>query len=363
MSHHATIPSRLTGSRSPNRLIPPTVMRSLSCMTSLFSGSFSPLARALKWLLPLSAGFGSPAIAAEFKCPAPPAAQLDLKGIRPRYVAAQRKVQVVDDDALQQNDAKLQNLRAFSLLASTLSDQAVAGSAPAADCLQRSLAKWATAGALLGAANSHQGRLERAWGLTTLSMVAFKLERSGFPLPDATTNWLVAVARKVQAEEIANRRPSAANLTLWGTLGTGTVALIAKDQKLWAWSSGEVGEFLDHIQRDGIAPTELRRRELATHYHFYAAQPLLAFNRVARCYGHSLSPARRASMQRFLKLLRDLKARKTTLDGRAGVKQKPEKVQLWFDLLDRPEKVSSNRDQRVPRLGGSIRAFLKAANC
>ena len=288
---------------------------------------------------------------------------MDFKGIRPRYAPTQRPEQVVDNDALQQNDAKLQNVRTFSTLVSTLSDQAVFGSAPAAACLQRSLAKWAAAGALLGPANSHQGRLERAWNLTTLAMAAFKLEKSGSSIPKPTMDWLLKIAKQVQSEEIANRRPEPANLTLWGTLGTGTIALLANDQKLWAWSSGEVGKFLDNIQRDGTAPTELRRRELATGYHFYAAEPLLAFVRVARCYGHSLSPSRKASLQRFLKLLRDLKGQKTTLDARAGVKQKPYKVQRWFDLLDRPETVPASKDSSTRRLGGSVRALLKAANC
>lgn len=296
-------------------------------------------------------------------CPVTPPAQTSFQGIHARYVAARWPEQVIDTAAVKQNDETLKSLRLFSDQAASLSDQALTGDKTAGSCLKAALSTWATQDALLGPATSDQGRFERLWALAGLAVISFKLEHSGTPLSDDTRTWLHQIALIVKDEQRFARKTDATNMTLWAALGTGTTAAITKDSALWNWSLSRVNNFLGNIQPSGIAPTELARRERATNYHFFAAQPLMAFDRIARCYNRPFNASQRQSMDRFLTLLRDLRAGKTSLAQQAKVKQLSYQHQAWFDLLDKPTLPPNSRDVEIDRLGGSVIAFRKATNC
>lgn len=297
---------------------------------------------------------------ADTACPTVPPIQYSLIA-EPRYNPAKKPAEVVDREAVERNTKRLQSIREYSVITGTLSDEAVAGKKQASECLDHFLDEWAKKDALLGPAPLRQGQFERFWALAGISLNALKLTRSGHPLSEGSINWLSRIADQVRVEQ--DRHPTKNNLSLWAALGVGTTGVLAKRPDLWAWAHDRVHKFLSTIEADGVAPTELRRRQRATVYHFYAAQPLMAFERIARCYNEPLTPTEAQAFERFRGLLRQLQTGKASLAERAGSPQQRGRPPVWFRILDGQSSDSKLPDMRNARLGGSIKSLKLSTSC
>ena len=290
-----------------------------------------------------------------------PAVQYSLIA-EPRYDQKNQSRQIVDEEAVARNTQSLSNLRKFSSLIGKMSDDVVRGNAQSAQCLTELLKKWAVGNALLGPAPTPQGEYERFWALSGISLSTLKLQRSGYEIPEDVLDWLQRVAAQVQMEQQQRTAPN--NLTVWAALGTGTVALLASRDDLWEWSVGRVHRFLAQIQPDGSVPTELKRRERATGYHFFAAQPLLTLIKVSECYGRSLPADDLAQVDRFLSLLNKLQTGSISLEVPAGARQLSVGKPAWLPFLSTPDvSRDTSKDVRIPRLGGSLSMLDRASAC
>lgn len=295
-------------------------------------------------------------------CPRPPPVQYSLKA-EPRYGKSQIGKEVVDEKAIAYNAKSLADLRKFHSLISRLSDEAIQQKPYAAECLAALFDNWANGDALLGSANTNQAKYERLWALSGIALSAFKLQQSGHSLSPTTLNWLEKLAEQVYSEQ--KHRRVANNLAVWAALGTATVALLTDRDDLWEWSKNRVHLFLAQVEPDGSMPTELARGKRATRYHFYAGQPLLAFNRIARCYGSPFDSQDQRSFDSFVALLQNLKSGKVSLTAKVGIEQLPPIKYAWLPTIlgEKPASNKRQNDARIPQLGGSIAMLYKATQC
>jgi len=201
---------------------------------------------------------------------------------------------VIDPDLQEQNQAALRPLRAFVKEVTRLADGWMV-SRPAdarhAALAGGALARWATAGALLGAANQ-QGAYEREWTLGSLALAYLKIRDAPGVDPAgraAVDAWLCAVARLVEPPyERPGKTSSRNNHAYWTGLAVSTAGIACQDRALFEWGIARARIGIAQVGADGILPLELARERRALHYHVFALAPLVMLAELAAANGIAL---------------------------------------------------------------------------
>jgi poly(beta-D-mannuronate) lyase len=204
---------------------------------------------------------------------------------------------VIDPDLQEQNQAALRPLRAFVKEVTRLADGWMV-SRPAdaryAALAAGALARWATAGALLGAANQ-QGAYEREWTLGSLALAYLKIRDA--PSADAAVRanrpsiegWLCAVARTVEPPyERPGKTSSRNNHAYWTGLAVSAAGIACQDRALFDWGIARARIGIAQVGGDGTLPLELARGRRALHYHVFALAPLVMLAELAAANGVAL---------------------------------------------------------------------------
>jgi poly(beta-D-mannuronate) lyase len=182
-----------------------------------------------------------------------------------------------------------------------LADAALAGAAIDA------LARWAEAGALLGAVN-HQGAYEREWSLGSLALAYLKVRQARVS-PDSRNSiqaWFRAIAARVEPDyERAGLKSSANNHAYFAGMALAAVGIATDDRRLFDWGIARARIGIAQIDALGCLPLERARGRLALHYHVFALGPLVMLAEMALVNGIDLYVENGGALHRLAGLVMD----------------------------------------------------------
>jgi poly(beta-D-mannuronate) lyase len=239
--------------------------------------------------------------AAAITCAEPPLAQRDLVAVRYYSDAAG----TVEDPALRrQNDEALAPVRGYARELTRLTDRYRRfGGARVAGCALDWLDHWARSRALLGTTNGNQAEYERKWTLAALALNYLKI-RDAVSLDTEKTrrveHWLSELAAVVIRFH-ENPRRGRNNHLYWSGLAVTASGVAANDPRLFGWGVAVFHEALGQIRDDGTLPLELARKELALHYHNFAAAPLALIAEIGEANGIPLYDAGGGAFHRLVR--------------------------------------------------------------
>lgn len=239
--------------------------------------------------------------AAAITCAQPPPAQRNLLAVRYYSDAAG----TVEDPALRrQNDAALAPVRGYARELTRLTDRyRRSGGARVAECALDWLDDWAQSKALLGTTNGNQAEYERKWTLAALALNYLKI-RDAVSLDTEKTgrveHWLSELA-VVVIRFHENPRRGRNNHLYWSGLAVAASGVAANDPRLFGWGVAVFHEALGQIRDDGTLPLELARKELALHYHNFAAAPLALIAEIGEANGIPLYDAGGGAFHRLVR--------------------------------------------------------------
>ncbi len=216
---------------------------------------------------------------------------VDVEGVS-FYVDPARSV--ADPELERRNREALEPLRAFVRAVVGLadawitsetggsSDPALADAALAGAAID-ALARWAEAGALLGAVN-HQGAYEREWSLGSLALAYLKVRQAPASLDSrkAIQAWFRAIAARVEPDyERPGLKSSANNHAYFAGMALAAVGIASDDRRLLDWGIARARIGIAQIDAVGCLPLERARGRLALHYHVFALGPLVMLAEMA----------------------------------------------------------------------------------
>jgi poly(beta-D-mannuronate) lyase len=180
-----------------------------------------------------------------------------------------------------------------------MADPALAGAAIEA------LARWAEAGALLGAVN-HQGAYERKWSLGSLALAYLKVRQARVS-PDSRNSiqaWLRAIAARVEPDyERPGLKSSANNHAYFAGMALAAVGIASDDRRLFDWGIARARIGIAQIDGAGCLPLERARGRLALHYHVFALGPLVMLAEMAMVNGIDLYVENGGALHRLARLV------------------------------------------------------------
>jgi poly(beta-D-mannuronate) lyase len=196
-----------------------------------------------------------------------------------RYVEGDDSRSDIDPDAAEAAEDAIAPVDDFLRDLTQDANDVVAGESDAdADCVVARIATWARAGALTDLA-SEPARLTIGSRIAGFGLVMRQV------LPQATNAqdvadivaWLQTLMQAQTTYWEYDAPPGArqGNLRAWAALGGATVADIADDAALRAWSAWSISHVLCTVAPDGSIPQEMRRGRLALHYQLHAIAPMV----------------------------------------------------------------------------------------
>jgi poly(beta-D-mannuronate) lyase len=180
-----------------------------------------------------------------------------------------------------------------------MADPALAGSAIEA------LARWAEAGALLGAVN-HQGAYEREWSLGSLALAYLKVRQARVSpdLRNSIQAWFRAIAARVEPDyERPGLKSSANNHAYFAGMALAAVGIASDDRRLFDWGIARARIGIAQIDGAGCLPLERARGRLALHYHVFALGPLVMLAEMAMVNGVDLYVENGGALHRLARLV------------------------------------------------------------
>ncbi|GAB4066932.1 hypothetical protein GCM10028812_17560 [Ancylobacter sonchi] len=328
----------------------------------------------LAFLVALSlAGGGRPAAAQS--CPNPPP-------LPKRVEVRMNPTLAPGSDALKQKqdeyDDGIANIRRFTALVGRLSDDAVTKAAKRSaaatasgdprsvpfdvGCINDILQQEGREDSLLvDKPRQMRSGYELQWAVAGMSLAAFKLQRAGIPLSPDSLSWLTQLAREVM--EFHDRHTQLNNHILWAALGVGTTGYLAGQPDLVQWANGRVSLSLADTQPDGTLPREMSRGPKASHYHFFAAMPVMVYGDIRSCFGDPMPADERATLAKLDGALHRILADPQWLAPRAGQPQLPVSNPGWLDAMDGGQLPASLRDHASARTGGQLSTLFTALSC
>ena len=207
-----------------------------------------------------------------------------------------------------------------------LADKAMAAAPPAKtvaqQCLAQWLSTWAQGDALLGNVSEPDGRYEREWMITALGLAFLAAHADdASQRPDAAVQaWFKRAAAPLPASYRDNA-PAKNNHWYWGGLAAVVSGTLTNDRQSYDWGMKQFRLGIAAIDADGFLPLELKRGEMALHYHAYSASALVMMAQFAKANGE-LRPAEVASLQRLVRRVLTGFADPTPFEGRAAAPQR-----------------------------------------
>ncbi|MBS7545052.1 alginate lyase family protein [Ancylobacter oerskovii] len=305
---------------------------------------------------------GSPATAQDQpSCAVPPPLPSVIDVRRPDQAARPGSEEF--DQELSDYQDSVRGVRRFLSFVAQASDAAVAAPDGAVvDCLGQAFQRELRQRRLLDKTSAMQSGYEQHWALASLSLAAFKLQRAGKPLPAPALDWLVQIAHQVM--KFHDQHGQLNNHVLWAALGVGTTGYLSGQADLVQWANTKVSLSLATALPDGILPRELSRGAKASHYHFFAAQPLMLYADIRTCFGDPMPEPERATIARVEGVLRHIIADPQWLAARAGARQNSVGNVVWLDALESgrvPASVLNSKGSS--RLGGRLSNLVAALSC
>jgi poly(beta-D-mannuronate) lyase len=170
------------------------------------------------------------------------------------------------------------------------------------------LARWAEAGALLGAVN-HQGAYEREWSLGSLALAYLKVRQApvSSDRPDSRNSiqaWFRAIAARVEPDyERPGLKSSANNHAYFAGMALAAVGIASDDRRLFDWGIARARIGIAQIDAAGCLPLERERGRLALHYHVFALGPLVMLAEMALVNGIDLYVENGGALHRLASLV------------------------------------------------------------
>lgn len=285
-------------------------------------------------------------------CPPTPAVQRDIATER---AYEDNHGSVRSADAWDSNIGELANLTAFETLIENDADAyASRGDQGARACAMRAFDDWARGGALLGSISTH-GQLDRMWAVGALALALVKLHQP--PNPPAR-EWLADVCAATRQEtETRTARHGVSNLSYWGAMDVGVCGIVLGNNDDWLFAQQGLRAGLDNISDNGTLARELTRRQRATHYQEFAAQPLVVLARLRAWEGAPLDAPDRARLGKLVGLVIAVVGNPQLLANAAGTTQKPIRMPGWLVLWNGTPPSSGGHDSNYVKLGGDTRVL------
>ncbi|HEY2468750.1 MAG TPA: alginate lyase family protein [Terracidiphilus sp.] len=223
---------------------------------------------------------------APYNCPAPPSFAVTVD-VDSYYVDSHASV--IDPkklDAFQKVSEPSTHLSQYVTLAAD--DYLAKGSKPAATCAYTLLEASAKADAWAGQMPGFQGVYLQNWLLSAVGIAYLKVRQSGAGTAEQDADiqqWFNHLAMRVREyfdSEIERSGLDEENNHLyWAGLAVAAEAIADNDHDAGRWAFMAYKTGIDAIQPDGSLRTELRRGQMALHYHLYALGPLVIFAELA----------------------------------------------------------------------------------
>ena len=229
--------------------------------------------RVKRWATAIALGLPSAGWAADCAPFAEPVLDLAFSS---RYVVEDVTRSQLDPARAAAAEAALDPLDTFVSDLSARTDAALdTGDRDAAACVLAELAHWARADALsdLG---TQTVELTIGSRLAALALVAGQVGPAGASEDLAAVQaWLKRrMAAQMLFWETAPEGAAQGNLRAWAALAGASVAMVTGDAVTRGWAAWSVTYVACSANEDGSLPQELRRAELALHYHLHAVTPL-----------------------------------------------------------------------------------------
>jgi poly(beta-D-mannuronate) lyase len=234
------------------------------------------------FVLLASLSFGAQA----FNCPTPIPGPTDIKAQR-FYTDSQGSVR--DESKVRENNESTRAFKDFATQVSKASDQFLkTGDAAAATCTIAWLDRWAQDRAMLGnmvMVDNDQPYYVRNWTHASNS-IAWNKVRDQATAEQRTRidGWLKSVS-KATLSYWSNASKNRNNHYYWTGVGVMATAVASGDTVLLAEATQIFKDGLADISSDGSLPNEMRRGNLALHYHIFSAMPLAMMAEMARKTG------------------------------------------------------------------------------
>lgn len=263
---------------------------------------------------------------APYTCPVPPPFVVTVD-VDPYYVDSHASV--IDQkkfDAFQKASEPSTHLSQYVTLAAD--DYLAKGSKPAAACAYMLLDAAAKADAWAGKMPGFQGVYLQNWLLSAVGIAYLKVRGSGAGTAEQDMEiqrWFGHLAARVRQffdSEIERMGLDEENNHLyWAGLAVAAEAIADNDHDSGQWAMMAYKAGLDNIQPDGSLRAELKRGQMALHYHLYALGPLIIFAELAETNGIDAYAYNDGAIHRLVKFCVAGLQDPTILEKRTGVKQ------------------------------------------
>jgi poly(beta-D-mannuronate) lyase len=260
-----------------------------------------------------------------------------------------------DQDIWDSNERELGNLTAFVTLIESDADAYVDhGDKSSATCATQAIGSWASGGALQGSMSYH-GYLDRMWAAGAIALALLKLHQ---PLDAASHQWLATVCAAARQEtETHTQGFGLNNLSYWGALDVGACGLVLNNSDDWRFAQQVMHAGIANIQPDGTLQHELTRRQRATHYQEFAAQPLVVLARLSAWKGQPIDAEEHARLDKLVNLVIAAVNNPQLLAQAARTHQKPIRMPGWLVMWNGSAPSAAGHDAIYEKLGGDTRVL------
>ncbi|HUR41959.1 MAG TPA: mannuronate-specific alginate lyase [Verrucomicrobiae bacterium] len=249
------------------------------------------------------------------------------------------------------------------------------------NCTLGWLDTWASAGALLGDAETHTGKSVRKWALASVASAWIRLKFStSQPLAKDPARagriegWLAKVGDKVVQDWRDQPLRNLNNHQYWAAWAVMANAIALNRRDFYDWALAQYRTANKQVDSEGYLPNELKRDTRALSYHNYSLGPLTMIAAFAKANGSDLGDSR-DSMQRLSQRVLDGVDNPKNFEKKAGAKQTREGIDeaskfAWLEAYcwtfscntayqSRMEKL---RPLRTYRLGGDLTELFAGIN-
>jgi poly(beta-D-mannuronate) lyase len=171
-------------------------------------------------------------------------------------------------------------------------------------CVSDLLSAWAQADALMGPIAGYQGYYERSWAGTDFAFVLLRMPKGSQPAPDrmrTISAWLDRIAVATRDADAINHLHN--NLVYWAGLNLAAIGTVTQRPDLIDAGIARAREGIHDIGPHGELQRELKRGDLALHYHDFALLPLVFTAELAQRRGIDLYHENQGAIGRLANLV------------------------------------------------------------